>query len=156
MFMISKTFSAQERTIARVAGALFIIAALIAPSFSFAKEITSGGTVGVGTVACDPVSSLTYKGDARVGETGLASIKVSYSVKPCDKTQAVRVGVEVYENATGVRVYDNQNALFSNTFDVFGIKVRTSYIVKVTLYDAVTGSVVGTKSIFAAAIPKGV
>ena len=122
---------------------------------AFAKEITSGGGGGT-TTTCNPVSSLTYKGDARVGETGLAGIKVSYTVKPCLKDQVVRVGVEVYESATGVRIYEDTDALLSNTFDVFGVKVRTSYTVKVTVYDQLTGGVVGTRSIFAAAIPKGV
>ncbi|MEY2665813.1 MAG: hypothetical protein RLZZ480_918 [Candidatus Parcubacteria bacterium] len=123
---------------------------------AFAKEITSGGGGGGVTTTCNPVSSLTYKGDARVGETGLAGIKVSYTVKPCIKNQAVRVGVEVYESATGLRIYEDTDALLSNTFDVFGVKVRTSYTVKVTVYDRLTGEVVGTRSIFAAAIPKGV
>ena len=155
--MISSNSSLRGNAMAHVFTGMLLVAALLAPSLSFAKEVTSGGTpAGTGTVACDPVSSLTYRGDARVGETGLASIKVSYSVKPCDKNQSVRVGVEVYENATGIRIYDNPDSLFSNTFEVFGVKVRTSYIVKVTVYDSVTGAVVGTKSIFAAAIPKGV
>jgi len=120
-----------------------------------AKEITSGGTP-AGTTACAPVSSLSYRGDARVGETGLASIDVSYSTKQCDKTVTQRVAVQMFENATGDVVYDNADAAASSKFTVFGVKVRTSYIVRVSVYNAATGALIGSQTIFAAAIPKGV
>jgi hypothetical protein len=130
---------------------------LLTASPVFAKEITSGGTVGTGVpVACNPVSSLTAKGDPRVGETGLASIDVSYSVKPCVNGQAVTAQAEVYEYLTGTSAYLNPAAPLNGKFTAFGIKVRTSYIVKITVYDATTGAVVGSQSVFAAAIPKGV
>jgi hypothetical protein len=138
--------------------ASFIVGAV---SFGFigassAKEITSGGAPAGGNVAvCSPVKSLSYRGDARVGETGLAAIDINYSVAPCDKNP-VRVSVVMFESANGAVFYDNQDAALSGKFTLFGVKVRTSYQVVVTVYDAQSNAVVGTQRIFAAAIPKGV
>jgi len=123
---------------------------------AFAKEITSGGGGVGGTTTCNPVSSLTAKGDPRVGETGLSSIDVSYSVKPCINGQMVRVQTDVYESLTGASAYLNTDSPLNGKFTVFGIKVRTSYTVRVTVTDTATNAVVGTQTIFAAAIPKGV
>ena len=122
-----------------------------------AKEIGSGTGAGITTTACDPVTSLTYKGDARAGETGLATIMVSYNVKPCDKSQAVTVDARLYLTADPSAVaYDDSNAPLSGKFTVFGVKANTSYIAKITLTDSVSGAVVATKSIYAAAKYKGV
>ena len=142
-----------RRTVATLIGAAILAAAV--PAAVFAKEITSGGTTA--STACQPVTSLTYKGDARVGETGLASIAISYGVKPCTNGQAVTVAVEVYEYANPAAVaYADNKAPQSGKFTVFGVKVRTSYVAKVSVFDASTGNLVGSMSIFAAAVPKGV
>jgi hypothetical protein len=122
-----------------------------------AKEITSGGGTGGTTTTCSPVSSLTTRGDARVGETGLASIDINWGVKPCDSKQAVTVDVTMYESANPAAVaYSNPAAPLSGRVTVFGIKIRTSYTVKVTVRDAATGALVGTGTAFAGATPKGV
>lgn len=122
-----------------------------------AKEIGSGGGGGGGTTVCNPVNNLSYRGDARVGETGLASIDVSYSVKPCDPAQTVTVTTHVarLSDATNI-VWDDPAAPLSGKFTVFGVATRTSYLVTVTVFDGATGAVAGTRSITAAAIPKGV
>lgn len=117
-------------------------------------EVAGGG--GATAAVCTPVKSLSYRGDARVGETGLSSIDVSYSTAPCDKSVLTRVEVVMFESATGEVVYSDTDALSSNKFTVFGVKVRTSYQVKVSVVNAVTGEVTGSQTIFAAAIPKGV
>jgi len=120
-----------------------------------AKEIGSGGTPTPTT--CNPVSSLSYKGDATTSDTGAASIAVSYSVKPCIQNQSVTVDTRLYLNADPSQVsYDNPAAPLSGKFTVFGITANTSYIVKVSVYDAATGELAGSKSIFAAAVYKGV
>ncbi|MFN8020114.1 MAG: hypothetical protein U0Q03_01190 [Acidimicrobiales bacterium] len=122
-----------------------------------AKEVGSGGGGGGTTATCNPVTSLTYKGDARVGETGLASIDVSYGVKPCDSAQSVVVTTKVAQltNPANV-VWDDPAAPQNGRFTVFGTTTRTSYLVTVSVYDASTGVLAGTRSITAAAIPKGV
>lgn len=125
-----------------------------------AKEITSGGGGGGGggggTTTCVPVTSLTAKGDPKVGELGFASIDVSYSVKPCDADPViVHTSVAAWADPTQV-VYDNPTALENGKFTVNGVKVRTTYKVTVAVTDAVTGAAEGTSSVFVAAIPKGV
>lgn len=155
MFIMHTTQSTNTRALFTIFVSVMVLATLLIPSLSFAKEITSGGGTGGTTTACNPVSSLTAKGDPRVGETGLANISASYSVKPCDKN-AVTVNVQVYEYLTGNVVYDSTNAPLSDTFSVFGVKVRTTYIVKVTVLDQATGAVVGVRTVGVAAIPKGV
>jgi hypothetical protein len=121
-----------------------------------AKEVTSGGTP-VPTGPCNPVSSLTYKGDATTSDTGAASIQISYGVKPCDKSQVVTVDTQLFRNGNPAEVhYDDTAAPLSGRFTVFGVTANTSYIAKVTVYDAATGAVLGSKQIFAAAVYKGV
>ena len=121
-----------------------------------AKEIGSGGGGGTATATCSPVSSLTARSDARAGETGLATIDVSYGVKSCTKA-AVTASVTVAEYANPAAVvYDNPTAALNGKFTVFGVKVRTTYKVTVSVYDAATGASVGSSSVYAAAIPKGV
>lgn len=117
-------------------------------------EVVGGG--GAPAAVCAPVKSLTYRGDARVGETGLSSIDVNYSTAPCDKTIPTRVEVVMFQSSTGEIVYSDTDALASGKFTVFGVKVRTSYQVKVSVVNATTGEVTGSQTIFAAAIPKGV
>lgn len=144
-----------RRMFAVVLGSAVLAAAV--PAAAFAKEIGSGAGGGVVTpAACNPVTSLTAKGDATTGETGLATISVSYNVKPCTNGQSVIVDTKVYETAAPAAVsYDNPAAALSGKF-VAVARVRVSYTVKVTVFDAVTGIQVGTLSVFAAAVPKPV
>ncbi len=152
------TAPARSGRCGRRLGLLFALALLVLGAFSpaaGAKEIGSGGGT-VTTTACNPVSSLSYRGDARVGETGLASIDVDYVVKSCTKA-AVTASVTMYEYLAPANVvWDQANAPLSGRFTVFGVKTRTSYLVRVDVFDAATGTKVGTRSITAAAIPKGV
>lgn len=122
-----------------------------------AKEIGSGGGGGGGTATCSPISSLTVKSDARVGELGIAAIDVSYGVKPCVQGQVVNVATSVNELSTpDVFVWLDLAAPLNGKFTVGGVKVRTTYKVTVTVVDATTGAVVGAQSVYTAAIPKGV
>ena len=134
---------------------------LAAASFSgtaVAKEIGSGGTVGgVGTAVCNPVTSLTVKSDPRVGELGFASIQTSYGVKPCTNGQAVTVEAKISEWANpSVVIYDDPNAPLNNKFVANGVRLRVTYQVTISVYDATTGALAGTLSAFTAAVPKGV
>ena len=138
-----------------LAAALALILLGSVSTVAGAKEVGSGSGATTTTV-CNPVSSLSYRGDARVGETGLASIDVDYVVKSCTKA-AVTASVTVRELLVPSNVvWDQANAPLSGRFTVFGVKVRTSYLVRVDVLDAATGTLVGTRSITAAAIPKGV
>lgn len=122
-----------------------------------AREVASGGGGGGGGGGtCTPVTSLKTRADARAGETGLATMDVDYAVKSCTGA-AVTVDVVVYRTLTPSDVvWDQPSAPLSGKFTVFGIQVRTSYTVKLTVRDAATGAVVGTGTASAAAIPKGV
>lgn len=120
-----------------------------------AKEIGSGGGGGGTTTTCNPVSSLGYKGDATTSDTGVGSITISYGVKPCTKGQAVIVDVKLYESANPASVvYTNPSAPLSGKFTVSGVRTNFSYSAKVTVYDATTGAVTGSATIFAAAVRK--
>ncbi len=149
-----------KKSLARRSAVVALTAGLLvagAAGTASAKEIGSGTGAGITTTACDPFSSLTYKGDARAGETGLSSIMVSYGVKPCNKNQTVTVDARLYLTADPSQVaYDDPAAALSGKFTVFGVKANTSYIAKITLTDAATGAVVASKSIYAAAVYKGV
>lgn len=141
---------------AALLGTALLAAAL--PATSFAKEIVSGGVAATGgAVACSPISSLTVKADPKVGETGLASVAVTYGVKPCTNGQAVTTNVTVAEYlAPSVVLYDWQNAPTTGKFTAFGVRVRVTYKVTVTVVDTATGAIAGTQSAFVAAIPKPV
>ena len=142
-----------RRIAATVLGATLLVGAW--SGVAGAKEVGSGGGT-VTTTACAPVSALTYKGDARTAETGLASIKVNYSVKSCTSAP-VTVEVALYLSAAPNTVaYLDTAAPLSGKITVLGVTSNTSYTAKVTVRDAATGAVVGTKSIFAAAVYKGV
>lgn len=147
-----------RRRVGLALGAGLLLVGFAAATAS-AKETASGGAPATGGVsaACQPVTSLTAKGDPRVGELATSSISVSYGVKPCVNGQAVSVAVSVseYLDPTAV-VYANANAPQNGKFVAFGVKVRTSYVVTVAVYDAATSELVGQLSVYAAAIPKGV
>ncbi len=147
----SRTFA--QAAVTAVAAVLFALSAI---GLTSAKEITSGGgtATGGGTV-CSPVKSLSYKGDARVGELGFASIDINYSVSPCDKTVPVRVVVSLTQNIAGAEpTYLDMNAPLSGNITVNGVLVGKSYIAKVQVLNAQTGAVLGSSQIFAAAVRK--
>jgi hypothetical protein len=119
-----------------------------------AKEIGSGGGT-VTSTACNPVTSLKYKGDATTSDTALATVAVSYSVKSCGGS-AVTADVTMWQSTTpGTLVYDAPGSPHSGKFTV-AVKANTSYQVKVTVRSAASGDVVGSQTIFAAAVYKGV
>ena len=142
------------RLVAATIGAALLVGTMAGTAG--AKEIGSGGTTG-GTVTptCSPISSLTVKSDPRVGETGLALTQIDYGVKPCTNGQALTVTLSVTEYTTGISVLDYPNAPLSGRLSV-AIKVRTTYVVRVTAFDAATGAVAGSQTAFTAAVPKGV
>lgn len=114
-------------------------------------EVGSGGG-GTGVpVACNPVSSLTYKGDATTSDTALATVQVSYSVKPCVAGQVVTVDTQVALNANPPEVvYAQTDAPLSGKLTAV-VKPATSYIATVTVRDAATGDPISSSSIFVAA-----
>lgn len=144
-----------RRVLMAAAGVGLLAASMAGPAL--AKEVDSGSGAGTGatTTTCNPVNSLTYKGDYRAGETGLSSIMVSYDVRPCDKTRPVVIDARLYLSADSTAVaYDDPAAPLSGKFTVYGVKANTSYIAKITVTDVATGAVVGTRQIYAAAVRK--
>jgi hypothetical protein len=121
-----------------------------------AKEIGSG-TGGGGTV-CLPITSLGAKSDPRVGELGFASIDVNYSVKPCFRGQTLTVTRSIVEYLVPANIVYSATSSSDLTgrFTVNGVKVRTTYQVTVTVLDVATQVVIGSQSVYTAAIPKGV
>jgi hypothetical protein len=105
--------------------------------------------------AVDP--RLKTDSDPRVGETGLATIDVDYSVKPCQSKQVVTVESRLTEYADPSAVlWDDPAAPTSGRFTVAGVKLRTTYAVTVIVRDATTGATVGSATQLTAAVPKGV
>ena len=123
-----------------------------------AKEIGSGTGGGGGGTVCLPITSLGAKSDPRVGELGFASIDVNYSVKPCFSGQTLTVTREVVEYLVPANVLYSATSSSDLTgrFTVNGVKVRTTYRVTVTVVDVATNGVIGSQSVYTAAIPKGV
>ena len=141
-----------RRTAAMLVGATVLVGAFAGTAS--AKEIGSGGGT-VTTTTCNPVSSLTYRGDATTSDTAAATIKVDYSVKSCTKGP-VTAAVTMFRSTDPANpIYQDLAAPLSGRFTV-GVTARVSYQVRVDVYDAATGSLVGTRTIFAAAVPKGV
>lgn len=131
-------------------GTTVLAGAVAAPAC--AKEVTSGGTT---TAVCNPVDRLDYKGDATTGDTAQATVQFGYVVKPCTK-DAVRVAVTMFQSSVPSNVlFSDPAAAMSGRFTV-GVIARTSYQVRVDVYNAATGALQGTKTIYAAAVPKGV
>lgn len=135
-------------------GFLLALAAIPA-TVSFAKEIGSGGNGGtVVGAACSPVGTLTAKGDGRAGETGLGSVLVNWGVKPCDRSRSVRVSFTLINFTTKAFIYTDSNAPANGRVDLL-VPSRQLYQGIVTVFDAVTGEVVGTRSITVSTVPKG-
>ncbi len=139
----------------RIFSAALLGTALLAaavPAASFAKEAPT-----VPGAVCSPIKSLSVKADAKVGETGLASVFVSYGVKSCTASQAITTNVTVaeYLNPSAV-IYDWQDAPATGKFTAFGVRVRVTYKVTVTVIDTATGAIAGAQSAFVAAVPKPV
>ena len=120
----------------------------------FAKEVTSGGTgvVGAGT-ACSPIAGITAKGDARVGETGIASVQFGWSVSPCQKDQAVVVVASITDWQNRQVMYTDIDAGLKSKL-VVAVPARRSYACTITVFDAATGAVLGTSTVYASTVPK--
>ena len=127
---------------------------LVAGGIADAKEIGSGAGGGVGTVVCNPVSSLTAKGDPRVGETGLASVQIGWGVKPCNANQAIVVTLTVRSWNTGATVYSDTNAAANSKITLY-VPSRQLYYCTITVVDAFTGATLGTSTVSASTVPKG-
>ena len=122
---------------------------------SFAAEIGTGGAGGGGGVAvCQPVTSLTVKGDGKVGETGLGSVQMGWGVKPCDASQAVTVTITIANYTTKAVVYTDSNAVQNGKITV-AVASRQLYLCTVTVVDAATGAVIQTRSTTVSTTPKG-
>lgn len=142
----------RRRIAAAVLGATVIVGAFAGTAS--AKEIGSGGGT-VTTTTCNPVTSLSYKGDATTSDTAAATVQVNYGVKSCTKSP-VTATVTMFQSAVPSNIiYQDLNAPLSGKFTV-GVTARVSYQVRVDVYDAATGVRVGGQTIFAAAVPKGV
>ena len=119
-----------------------------------AKEVTSGGTPATPAGACNPVSSLSYKGDATTSDTGVGTVRVSYGVKSCDGAAVTaRLAVVLSANLS-VSAYDDAVPLSGKVTAV--VTRNTSYIAKVDVFDAASGALVGSRQIYVAAVYKGV
>ncbi len=125
-----------------------------------ANEASLGGEVGTGgggggvTAVCQPVTSLTAKGDPKLGETGLASVQLGWGVKPCTAGQSVRVLVTVTDWSTKEVVYSDANAPLNGKITTF-VAVRKTYQCTVTVIAVTTGAVEGTRTVYASTVPKG-
>lgn len=158
--MSSTTVSRFARTRARRRSTGALIAAgvlsLGLAGVASAKEITSGGGGGTATTACNPVSSLTYKGDATTSDTGFATIQIDWSAKSCTSA-AVTAEVTMFESANPANVvYSDPNAPLSGRVTVGGVLRNHSYQARVDVFDAATHTLQGSKTIFVAAVYKGV
>lgn len=123
---------------------------------SSAREVASGGGGGGGGTACSPISSFTVKADVRVGELGVGAIDLNYSVKPCDKNQAVSITVQITNTKTGVVVLEDTNAPASGKYSYLGTRYYEVYQAKVSVYDANTKQLLGSQARSVSFAPKGV
>src|SRR4051794_24142293 len=88
---------------------LGVAAVVLTAAPASAKETASGGTPA--PTGCSPVSALKASGDARAGESAVASIDVDYTVKPCDSSKAVTVETLIAEYFnSSVVVWDDPTA----------------------------------------------
>lgn len=144
--------TARRRAAAALLGAAVLVGGFAGTAS--AKEIGSGGGTTT-TTACSPVTSLSYKGDATTSDTGAATVQVSYGVKSCTKAP-VTASLTIFQSAVPSNVvYADPNAPLSGKVTV-GVIANTSYQARVDVFDAATGTKVGSQTIFVAAVRKGV
>lgn len=115
----------------------------------FSNFQLAGGT-------CTPIANFTVKGDYRAGETGVSTIDVSYSVKPCDKTQVVNVKMEIIKFDTKEVLSVSDNLPLSGKYHFAGVGLYGLYTAKITVTDVSTDALVATSSFTVALKPKGV
>ena len=135
-------------------GMMAVVAGLLigAATMATAKEVTSGG--GTGFVACSPVKSLIAKGDARVGETGVATVQVGWSVTPCDKAQSVYTVLTIADTQTRQIYYTATDAGLGGKITAV-VPSRRSCMCTIAVYDTATGALVGSQTVYASTVPKG-
>lgn len=122
-------------------------------TWASAKEIGSGGGQ-VTSTACNPVKSVVAKGDARVGETGVASVQFGWSVSPCDKGQTVVVTATITDTVSKQVYYADIDAGTGGKVVVV-VPARRGYACTVAVYDATTGVLLGAQTAYASTTPKG-
>ncbi len=128
---------------------------LVSQVVTLSAEIGAGGGGGGGGAAvCQPISSLTVKGDGKVGETGLGSIQMGWGIKPCDASQAITVTVTVSNWTTKAVVYTDSDAVLNGKITV-AVPSRQVYLCTVTVADAATGTVLQTRWATVSTTPKG-
>ena len=88
------------------------------------------------------------------GIAWVALVLVNWGVKPCDRNQAVRVSFTLINYTTKAFIYTDSNAPANGRVDLL-VPSRQLYQGIVTVFDAVTGEVVGTRSITVSTVPKG-
>ncbi len=135
---------------------LLALVSLASQVVTLSAEIgTGGGGGGGGGVAvCQPITSLTVKGDGKVGETGLGSVQMGWGVKPCDASQAVNVTVTIANYTTKAVVYTDGAAPLNGKITV-AVPSRQLYLCTVTVVDVATGAVIQTRSTTVSTTPKG-
>lgn len=132
---------------------LLALVSLASQVVTLSAEIGTGGGGG-GVAACLPISSLTVKGDGKVGETGLGSVQMGWGVKPCDASQAVNVTVTIANYTTKAVVYTDGSAPLNGKITV-AVPSRQLYLCTVTVVDVATGAVIQTRSTTVSTTPKG-
>lgn len=119
---------------------------------SSAKEVGSG--TGGGTTTCSPITSYVVKSDYRAGETGLSSVDIAYSVKPCTTGQALRVQIELIKFDTKAVIDVVDNMPLNGKYHYQSTGMYGVYSTKMTVFDANTNAVVQTTSFSVALVPK--
>jgi hypothetical protein len=150
--------SAQSRRTARRFAVASLVGGLLVGGLGATAQAKDGlgGTTG-GTATCNPVTALSYKGDANPAESGIPTITVTYAVKPCVKGQNVIVGTNLHLSADpSVVPYSVTPSPLSGKYVVTGVLANTSYQAEIVVTDAATGQVLGTRWIWAAANYQGV
>jgi hypothetical protein len=140
----------RRRVAAALLGATVLIGAFAGTAS--AKEIGSGGGTTTST-ACSPVTSLSYKGDTTTSDSAAATVKVSYGAKSCTKAP-VTASLTIFQSAVPSNViYADPNAPLNGKITV-GVLANTSYQARVDVFDAATGTKVGSQTIYVAAVRK--
>ena len=136
----------------KILAGVLLVSALVLPG-QFQKKVSASGGTPTNAV-CSPISSLSVKGDGITKESGFGSVQMSWSAKPCDKAQTIRVTSEIDNWTTKAVLYQDANALLSGKAMLY-VPNYQLYEGKITVFDSATGDVLATQSYVVSTRPKG-
>ena len=95
--------------------------------------------------ACSNIIQFDLKQGKREAIPTIWTIQMTYTVKPCDASKTVSVGIDVFNTATGEKVYEATDLPLSGKQTFPGVAYGI-YKAVLTVTDANSGAIIETRS----------